>query len=324
MSDRTLWTQLYSANPSLSPYQSIDFVRQYLKTVKMGKRRALLRNDILCVHLENAEIICPLAVDKRKKEVFLLGDFSSVGYCDLVYGPNTTDEQFDAVVDALKARYSGYAFRFNKVNENSMFYAYLCRRTESIFPTECACVFPGNDDEAYYKSLSKNARQNIRTAYNRLNRDQKSWELCIISGDERLTNKQKDAISSVYASRMQVKLGKEALPYPVLFAVQRFFNPISRALNRLNSKFHALLYIDGKLAACLSGFYNCDGSRIVVPHLSMNNKFDFYDPGIVLLRETAKYLCTQHPNTALDLSRGSEKYKYTMGGKTHFNYSFVL
>ena len=319
-----MWNRLYSANPSLSPYQSIDFIKQYLKTVKIGKRRAFLHNEILCVHLKNAEIICPLAVDKRKKEVFLLGDFSSVGYCDLIYGPNMTDEQFDAVIDALKARYLGYTFRFNKVNENSMFYAYLCRRAEPLFPTECACVFLGDDDEVYYKSLSKHSRQNIRTAYNRLNRDSKKWELYIVSGNKRLTNKQKNAISSVYARRMKVKQGKEALPYPLLFAVQRFFNPISRALNRLSNQFHALLYIDGELAACLSGFYNCDGSRIVIPHLAMNNDFDFYDPGIVLLRETAKYLCTEHPNTALDLSRGNEKYKYTMGGKPHFNYSFVI
>lgn len=322
--DKPVWNELYQSNPALSAYQSPEFITRFLKTARLGKRRALLRSEILLCDLEGTKIICPLAIDSRRKEVFLLGDFSAVGYCDMIYGPNVTDEHFDTVVNGLKNRYPGYSMKFNKVNEGSALCAYLLRRRESISQGECVCVSLSEDYEAYYQALSKHSRQNIRTAYNRMNRDEKTYEFEIIQGTGRLTSRQRDDISRVYCTRMRDKFGDEVLPYPIMYVAQRYFNPIAGSLATLDSQFHALLYIDGELAAFLSGLRNGDGSRIVVPRLSMNGKFDFYDPGIVLLRETAEYLCREHPNTELDLSRGNEKYKYTMGGKPHFNHNFVL
>lgn len=322
--DRTVWDVLYRSNPSLSAYQSPEFMAQFLKTARLGKRRAFLRSERLLCKLDDVQMICSLAIDDRKKEVYLLGDFSAVGYCDLIYGADVTDAQFDAVIAGLKTRYPDYTLKFNKVNESSAFCKYLLRRCESLSQSECVCVSLGDDYDTYYKALSKHSRQNIRTAYNRMNRDGKTYDFQIVQGAQRLTKKQKDDIIRVYCTRMKDKFGSEVLPYPIMYTAQRYFNPIVRSLNTLDDQFHALLYIDGELAAFLSGLRNGDGSRIVVPRLSMNGKFDFYDPGIVLLRETAEYLCREYPGTELDLSRGNEKYKYTMGGKPHFNHSFVI
>lgn len=322
--NRTVWNQLYQSNPALSAYQSPEFMAQFLKTARLGKQRIFMRIEILLCSVDGASVICPLAVNGRKKEVYLLGDFSAVGYCDMIYSSGVTDEQFDAVIEALKNRYSGYAFRFDKVNEKSALCSYLLRRQNSLHCRECVCVSLSNDYDAYYMSLSKNARQNIRTAYNRMNRDGRTFTFQVVQGTDRLTKQQKNDIIRVYCTRMRDKFGDEVLPYPIMYMAQRYFNPIVRSLNTLNNQFHALLYIDGELAAFLSGLYNGDGRRIVVPRLSMNGKFDFYDPGIVLLRETIEYLCREHPNTELDLSRGSEKYKYTMGGKPHYNHCFII
>ncbi len=320
--DRAKWDAIYRSNPMLSAYQSPDFLLHFLKTARLGKRRMLLRNEILLCILDGIQIVCPLAIDCWKKEIFLLGDFSTVGYCDMIYEPDITDEQFDAVIEGLRMRYPGYVMRFNKINEDSLLCNYLLKRCNSVVQHECVCIDLGNDYNAYYKSLSKNARQNIRTAYNRLKREGKNYEFRVIHGDDRLSFRQKNDISRIYCRRMHEKFGNEVLPYPIMYTVQRYFNSISRCLNILDNQFHALLYIDGELAAFLSGLRN--GNRIVVPRLSMNGKFNFYDPGIVLLWETAQYLCREYPNTELDLSRGNEKYKYTMGGYTHYNHSFIL
>lgn len=321
---RSLWTELYESNPSATAYQSPEFMEQYLKTAKLGKRRLLLKNEILKVSGGDWDMICPLAVDASSREVFLLGDFSAVGCCDLIYRPDATAAQFDAVIGVLKERYPGYGLKFNKVNESSALCAWLLEKAGSVSQSECVAIRLGDDYDAYYKSLSKNARQNIRTAYNRMNRDEKRLEFRIVQGTDRLTKEQKDEMIRVYCTRMHDKFGDELPAYPVMYFMQRYCNPIVRSLNTLDAQFHALLYIDGELAAFLSGFRNQAGSQIVVPRLSMNGKFDFYDPGIVLLRETAEYLCREYPNTTLDLSRGNEKYKYAMGGKTHYNHSFVL
>lgn len=322
--DKAVWDELYRSNPALSAYQSLEFMEQYLKTAKLGKRRVRLRNEILRISLDDTEVLCPLAVDSRRKEIFLLGDFSAVGYCDLIYAPGMTDEQFGTALNGIKSRYPDHVLKLNKVNERSALCGYLLRHGASVAESECVCVSLGDDYDTYYKSLSKHSRQNIRTAYNRMNRDGKTYTFKIIQGTDRLSSVQKNEICRVYCRRMHDKFGKEVLPYPIMYTAQRYFNPIVRSLNTLDAQFHALLYIDGKLAAFLSGLRNSDGSTIVVPRLSMNGEFDFYDPGIVLLRETAEYLCREHPNTELDLSRGNEKYKYTVGGKPHFNHSFTL
>ena len=202
--------------------------------------------------------------------------------------------------------------------------AYLLENSEKLSCSECVCINLGSDYDTYYQSLSKHARQNIRTAYNRLNRDEKTYTFHVVQGAEHLTKQQKDDIIRLYCTRMRSKFGKEVLPYPIMYPVQRYCNPIVRNLYSLDNKFHAMLYINGELAAFLSGLRNGDGSRIVVPRLAMNDAFDFYEPGIVLIKETAEFLCREYPNTELDLSRGNEKYKFAMGGKTHLNYSFVL
>ncbi len=322
--NRMLWDVLYQSNPSLSAYQSPEFMEQFFKTARLGKRRALLCSEVLLCTMAGTQMICPLALDKRKKEIFLIGDFSSVGYCDMIYGSDITDNQFDAIIGTLKSRYPGYKLIFNKINEHSLFFKYLHRHKRILSQSECVCIPVGSDYNAYYESLSKHTRQNIRTAYNRMKRDGKVYDFRIVQGTERLTERQKNEITRTYCNRMHDKFGNEELPYPIMYLVQRYFNPLVRSLYLLDAQFHALLYIDGELAAFLSGLSNSDGSRIVVPRLSMNSKFDFYDPGIVLLCETVEYLCRKHPNTELDLSRGNEKYKYAMGGTTHYNYSFVL
>lgn len=322
--DRAVWDAIFDGNPALSAYQSPEFMEQYLKTARLGKHRAFLQSEILLCSVEDTQIICPLAVDNRKKTVYLLGDFSAVGYCDLIYSAGITNGKMEAVLNALKNRYPGFTWKFNKVNENSALCAYLLCNGEKVSQSECVCISLGCDYDTYYQSLSKHARQNIRTAYNRLRRDEKTYTFHVVQGKEQLTKQQKDDIIRLYCTRMRNKFGKEVLPYPIMYPIQRFCNPIVRNLYSLDNKFHAMLYIDGELAAFLSGLRNGDGSRIVVPRLAMNDAFNFYEPGILLLRETAEYLCREYPNTELDLSRGNEKYKFAMGGKTHLNYSFML
>lgn len=322
--DAGLWEELYRSNPSLTPYQAPEFMRRYLKTARMGKRRILLKSQILVAEVNEKAVICPMAVDHRHKAVYFLGDFSSVGYCDLIYGSDVEDCDFEAVISALRAHFAGYALKLNKVNENTGFGAFLLSKYTPVKQSECVSIALNGSYDDYYQSLSKHARQNIRTAYNRMSRDGKTFSMEFCFGEKRLSGGQLNEMYQVYCWRMKEKFGKETLPYPLMWFAQRHINPLNRCLAGIGSQFHALLYIDGELAAFMSGFFNSDSSRIVLPKLSMNSKFNFYDPGIVLIKETAAYLCQRKNHLDLDLSRGNEKYKYAMGGQTHYNYSFEI
>lgn len=179
-------------------------------------------------------------------------------------------------------------------------------------------------NDNYFNSLSKHSRQNIRTAYNRMKREEKSYRIEFYNKNKRLEFHQKNECMKLYCNRMIEKFGKNTLSHPLLYLSQRFFNPINNCLKKLDNQFHALLYIDDELAAFMSGFYNCDNTRLVVPKLAFNSKYKFYEPGNIMIKETAEYLQRFCDNFELDLSRGDEKYKFAMGGEEHFNYSFII
>ena len=77
------------------------------------------------------------------------------------------------------------------------------------------------------------------------------------------------------------------------------------------------MFIDGNLAAFMSGFKNQERTTLIIPRLSINGDFLFYSPGLMLVNETIKFLYKQTSIRELDLSQGTEKYKFDMGGEIH-------
>ena len=83
-----------------------------------------------------------------------------------------------------------------------------------------------------------------------------------------------------------------------------------------------ILYIGGKPAAFLSGLFN--DARLIVPRLSIDQEYRRYSPGMLLVVEAIKYLQENTKIRTLDLSHGTESYKYQLGAVEHFSYRFVL
>lgn len=80
------------------------------------------------------------------------------------------------------------------------------------------------------------------------------------------------------------------------------------------------LYINNELAAFMSGVIGIN-NEYVVPRLSINDKYKFYSPGNILILEAVKYLIKNSNVEVLDLSQGTESYKYKLGGCEHYTYS---
>ncbi|PIK21234.1 GNAT family N-acetyltransferase [Prevotella intermedia] len=84
------------------------------------------------------------------------------------------------------------------------------------------------------------------------------------------------------------------------------------------------MFIDGQLSAFMSGFKDQNNTTLIIPRLSINNDFLFYSPGLMLVNETIKYLYNQSTIRELDLSQGTEKYKFDMGGESHITKWFKI
>lgn len=84
------------------------------------------------------------------------------------------------------------------------------------------------------------------------------------------------------------------------------------------------MFINGNLAAFMSGVLDFSNRSAVIPRLSINNDFSKYSPGIVLINEMAKVIINDKSIDCLDLSKGDEKYKYQMGGKEYKSFDFDI
>ena len=91
-------------------------------------------------------------------------------------------------------------------------------------------------------------------------------------------------------------------------------NFMTESLRHMHSSMSVMLFIDNELAAFMSGLKSPGESDYIIPRLSINGKYSFYSPGMLLVNETVRYLIEKTSNRNLDLSLGTENYKTQMGG----------
>lgn len=178
----------------------------------------------------------------------------------------------------------------------------------------------GTDYEMYFSSLGKHARQNLRTAYNRLHRDGKNgafefWSSCGLGQDltSRWGRKVLAECMTVYRRRQLNRYHNSGLVYRLM---QTFCDVTTSALPGENG-FLTVERIDGRIAGFMVGFIDSRNSGLKVPRLAIEDVFSFYSPGLILLNETVKWLLSNSSLRQIDLCRGTEKYKFDMGGREY-------
>ncbi|MGN0262421.1 MAG: GNAT family N-acetyltransferase [Eggerthellaceae bacterium] len=170
------------------------------------------------------------------------------------------------------------------------------------------------DYESYFSSLGKHTRQNIRTAYNRLKTDGVQYRLEVVSG-ETVDKKTYQKAIELYCKRHEERYGVSTPAMKRWYLKHLDFS--TKVLSKSHLGFNGFLYIDGQLAAFLSGLRDDNEHSVVVPRLSINNYFSRYSPGMILINEVVKYCCECDKIRTLDLSKGDESYKLAAGGTVY-------
>ena len=320
---QTAWEELYAGNPLLSPYQSYAFCH----TVAGDYRFSHLRFALTPVFYEirkdgRTVIIFPL----WKKpgfphcEYYLFPDFCLAGYLDPIYAADCADEDFAQGLSLLSQALNA-PVTLRRVNEKSAFGRYLKTVNPPTDTVPCVRLpFPEGYD-AYYAGLSKSVRQNLRTAYNRLNRDQKTIELTVCRTEPFEPALWQEALR-IHVKRKRLRDGIRE-DWLHSYAAHHH-DPLEKALKNNGPHMLFLLTVDGVGAAYFAGFLSNDGLSVVVPRLSIDDDFKFYSPGLVMLVEAIKYLEANTAIRCIDLCHGEQTYKYAMGGQEHFNSYFRL
>ena len=179
--------------------------------------------------------------------------------------------------------------------------------------------------EEYFTGLTKHSKQNIRTAYNRIEKSGKKYDFIVYRGAHNNLDKNgkrdvKECLN-LYIKRQNNKYEHND---PLYRIKANFANYISVSARTDENMFTAILKIDGKISAFFEGFYCKDYKSIEIPKLAINIEDKFFSPGMVLLAETIKYLEKDKNIKYLDLCRGTEGYKYAIGGKDYDTINFTL
>ena len=266
-------------------------------------------------------MIAPLWIVKKTfrilntKGAYLLGRGSFSDYLNFIY-QHFDGGAFDYLLNDLSKKYGIKYITFENFRESTSAYGYIvnnykiCRNSE--YPS-VGLNLPSSMEE-YQKLLSKNSRQNLRTANNRLKKDGKSL---VYNFDDQQVDK--NLCLKIRESKLVAKAAHFSL----------YFKYKYRILNRLRYRFHGFMPIthypdsklmtafddQGKLRAFFNYGYDPDETRIRVMAAGTDLVFARYSPGMLLMYNFILKAIQEGVIKEVDLTRGDEKYKFSLGGK---------
>lgn len=210
------------------------------------------------------------------------------------------------------------AISFNHIQKNTVLFDACNMFNNLSFNTlKCVSIAPKLSYQEHIQSLSKNAKQNLRTAHNRLLKSELPYEIAFLTPDNKDQIDFK-ALKKLYKQRNAHKKQHITLKSKLYKAVDHLFQPAADMFDLEEIKktdfLLGILKIEGTIAAYFFGLQN--QSTIEINRVTINNKFKFYSPGMILIDAFIKKSFELDIKT-IDLTIGDEKYKYDLGGQTH-------
>ena len=313
-----IWIRLFNGNKYLYPYSSYEYAQICRKCFRWQTHRWLDKTRIFYYKNEEtgAEIIAPLTW--HKENIYIYGDWETARLLDFVYSENVANEDFEQLFCGLCDVVKIKKLNLNRLHDESLLRRYIEAQRTFKWKEEnkrvCTTIDISNGYSSYWKGLTKNCRGNIRTAYNRLERDGQKNEFVvgITLNDRKRMSKQ---MTALYCGRQNEKYGKN---YTGIRLWKYWFtDPMTYAMRDFSNGLWFLLNINGEPAAIFGGFIT-NSNVLFYPRCGMNSKYRFYSPGRIVIDKMIQWICANTDIKLLDFSNGDEPYKLTMGGKVTY------
>jgi hypothetical protein len=260
-------------------------------------------------------LIIPLCKKLGKNKFFSFSRYNGTFKFDFIYNKCTTTTQLAKYIDFALNHLNASEIILDKIISGSKTHSAL-QNLQSIkfkeFGTKSISIENITEYNLWYNSLSKNSRQNLRTAYNRINSDNFVLDFEFYDG-KKIPKKQLYDLIDLYCDRHIIRYGLKVSFLKRIYL--KHFDFSTTFLQKSNNSFYAILKINEKLAAFMAGIKEEQAYRI--PRLSIDEQFSRYSPGIILLNETIKTISSSSKDKGLDLGIGDERYKKQMGGNEY-------
>ena len=329
---RDIWEGLYKNNSDMSFYQSFLW-NQILEKRFYTRHWTKYYNCSIKYFVCDDQIIAPLVINKTKKEITILGHDESSDYLSFIFKDIKENDVFCFLLN-LSSLYTDYTFVFDKVNERTLFFKYLHHYSSvksivcSIQEKVCVGISFPQKTLSFYDSLSKSAKQNYRTAKNRIAKD--GLEFKIHHQYSTIQNPLAQELLCIYSDRRKdcekgtsVQQSLKAFIKKILslLKINKDIDVITCYANT-EKVFLAYITINDEIAGYCEGQYSNDPSTITISRVATNTTYYKYSPGQILFVDIIEML--KNDISFFDLTRGDEDYKFRLGGQVHKNFCFCI
>lgn len=295
-----------------SPFQSPEVIEILIRNYWPYYIKDLCIPKIaLCYDSNDKPIFgCVLLKFLTRKEYCVIGNVT--GYN--VAGPVFLNKDFiEPSVSSIQEKIKS-SIRWYKIYPGSPLIRYAI---SDPVPYHAARIIVRTSYEEHIQSLTKSVRQNIRTAYNRLATDNKTYRILYL--DNQGYRKYINEIQYLSLKRHQERYHSKTSIIKRIFL--KYFSFATLMYKKSSQSLTFLLLIDEKPAAMMNGLIR--GNHYIIPRLAIDSDFKRYSPGMILVNEALKHLMETHDQINFDLSYGHEKYKFDMGAETYDCLSFT-
>lgn len=305
---RKQWNNICASNSNILPTQHYDYYRHLWVIFYTKYLTTRWRIVFHTVSEGTNQCIIPLVINHARKKIHGISFYGRLDYEDII--PSTPDLLFNShCIHIILSKYKGYSIYINNIPESGYLYHILQHRM--VFDRDCITIKLNNSYENYIYNLSKHQQQNIRTAYNKLFREDFKIQTKTFDSTSRIPQHLWNICQSMYERQRDINGCR------VKTWIKRQKNAFSHILHHVDGYRIYILMHNMTPIAYMAGMvkHGC----YYVPRFSHDINHNKYSPGIILICETIKLLIDEGIHT-LDLMRGDEPYKLAMGGTIHKNY----
>lgn len=262
--------------------------------------------------------------------IYLLGQGSYSDYMNVIYD-SFSDQAFQTIVLEIQKDFPAFPILLTSMRGDWESASGMTRiGIEKQESDVAVAVHRKESAEVYTGSLSKNTKQNLRTAMNRINRDGLRYELTVTG---RLTDRQVlDTLQAIHIKRMKIKnQNHEDIVHAVSSWIRRsvrsyrekHHNIVMMSMQENENSCLIMIRLNDEIAGYLYGLREEQAIRII--HNCFDERFKFYSP---LFRGAYDFILSIYEKDAdvreIDFTRGDEAYKYKLGGEEIKLYDFRI
>lgn len=280
----------------------------------------------------NIILLAPIIIQKtsihiswagREKGIYILGVGSYSDYLNFIYSDFSSDA-VEFLIRSLKQDFRGLSINFDLIREDTQIGKYLrSLHTIDTIHTSVYVSIPISED-AFLAALSKSTKQNLRTALNRINRDEMDYTL---EYSRELDKSTIDRCLLLHAIRLHTKSkfaenkGLHKLSFSLLMKnksnKEKRYNIVKESMQRCKNAFAVIVRFNGVVVGYLYGLTDHEAFRVM--HNAFSEDFKFYSPmfrGIYdFILKMINVAADEVHIAQIDFTRGKEEYKYKLGGK---------